>query len=311
MTVFYKGKLKRTRKPEDVFAKIKACVKPKGVTKSWSIKEGENYLRIDFGDEKSETLNLCFKDKTLDGFCKVAFDGDGGEKQLDEFFNLFYSITKMFSSLEINDDFGLWEDFADSKRYKTQIRELTKSETARIKRLYDGGCIFHEDIIMAVIAEDLNITTFSDIDFSLNTMLEGVEMEEIKIIEAWLLQTAVYKDRGRIEKYTIWRCNPGGHKWRGYGWKDDYNEVSELEFAVWACVFGIAGLFIEKFAEHYPHLAKSGGAFPKDVQVKRLFKEKFLPLFNAEDDTYNQCILAYRFMVSIYEYCGFKYEGKE
>ena len=48
-TIFYNGKLKRTRTPSEVFAKIKTFVKPKGVTKSWSIEENENCLVIDFG----------------------------------------------------------------------------------------------------------------------------------------------------------------------------------------------------------------------------------------------------------------------
>ena len=54
-----------------------------------------------------------------------------------------------------------------------------------------------------------------------------------------------------------------------------------------------------------------GGGFGiKHVQEMRFFEEKFLPLFIAETDTFKQCILAHCFMVSVYEFIGFKFIGK-
>ena len=93
-------------------------------------------------------------------------------------------------------------------------------------------------------------------------------------------------------------------------WKIDESEnrlaIVTLEFSVTACVDGIAELFaVERNANFTTTTWDS-----KMSQVRRLYKEKFLPLFNAESDIYSKCILAYRYMVSVYEYCGFEFVGK-
>ena len=62
-TIFYKLKLKRTRKPKEVFEKMAKSVKKRGATKSWICKYNEEGFRIDFGDEYSETFVISFDDK--------------------------------------------------------------------------------------------------------------------------------------------------------------------------------------------------------------------------------------------------------
>lgn len=312
MTIFYKGKLKRTRTPEDVFQKIKVSVKPKGITKLWTIQDSENCLVIDFGDNTSDNLVFDFKDKLIDGFCKTCFEGvsenenavEHGEKQLEAVFKLFYSIIKMFSTLEISDDYGLWDDFIDSKRYKIQIRELTKDETTRVKTLYDLGFVFYQDLIWKMIADDLGIpheklhsSDFICSDRGKNRLTwrfyRGSKVP-CQIFAKWLDETSAYKEKGRL-------CNMSVEEYYGN------SEVSEVEFAVDAFVSGCANLFLADFIEYKRHGCTFG---PKHGQAVRLFEDKFLPLFNAETDAYKQCILAYRYVVSVYDYAGFKFLGK-
>ncbi len=40
------------------------------------------------------------------------------------------------------------------------------------------------------------------------------------------------------------------------------------------------------------------------------YNDKFLPLFNQADD-FEKCKLAYQFMLSVYDYCKFKFVGKD
>ena len=315
MTIFYKGKLKRTRTPEDIFAKIRPVVKPKGITKSWSIiADDENCLTIDFGDNKSETLSFIFNDKTIDDFCKVAFDEVGGEKELEAVFNLFYSVLKMFSVIEISDDFGLWDDYMESKRFKIKLRELTDEETARVTLLYDAGFTYFKDLLWKMIADDLN-APYEKFDYP--DYVKRPELYEGKLflgrfecykvlqprVQEWLHQTAAYKDRGRIAQYSV-------SFWYGSGYRlaGEYNEVSELEFAVAAVDGAYVDLLMSNLTE-YKRLCGSFGQ--KHLQEMRFFEEKFLPIFNAETDMYKQCLLAYRFLVSVYDFAGFKFVGKE
>ena len=76
-TIFYSLKLKRNKKPEQVFEKIQKAVKPKGPTARWSVSTKEQSLCIDFGDKASETFCLAFDNKEASGSCKVAFPMGG------------------------------------------------------------------------------------------------------------------------------------------------------------------------------------------------------------------------------------------
>ncbi len=59
-TIFYELKLKRGRRPLEVFEKMAKTVKQRGVTKKWSYKidEQNGIFSIDFGDGESESFVL-------------------------------------------------------------------------------------------------------------------------------------------------------------------------------------------------------------------------------------------------------------
>lgn len=161
-TIFFKGKLKRGRDPLEVFEKIKKGIKKKGPTKNWICKIDENRkdFFIDFQDEGSETFSLQFNEKgEFNDFCKVAFPLEGdlfeaGKSEFKALLDILYSAKSMFNSIEITDDYGLAASYWDSKRFKSDFRNLTAEEEARVRRLFAEGFTTHEQLLMAVMAEE-------------------------------------------------------------------------------------------------------------------------------------------------------------
>ena len=64
-TIFYKLKLKRTRKSSEVFEKMAKSVKKRGATKKWICTYDENRFAVDFGDASSETFVVEFDEKKV------------------------------------------------------------------------------------------------------------------------------------------------------------------------------------------------------------------------------------------------------
>jgi len=53
------------------------------------------------------------------------------------------------------------------------------------------------------------------------------------------------------------------------------------------------------------------GGFYKLSQMLKFYDEKYLPLLEEVADTYEQCVLTYRFIVSLLEFVGLRYVGVE
>lgn len=299
-TIFYKLKIKRTRKPIEVFEKMAKSVKKRGATKNWTCEYNEDSFRIDFGDEYSETFGIRFDDKKIcKDFCKVYFPLSGelfDNEKKSEFkalINMIYSARTSFSEMEITDDYGISESFLDCKVNKIALRELTEEEQARAKRLFDDGHTSVREFVTALMI-DLRGLEYSEdyyayINIHVNFCL-GLSHHEHKdfyssFAESFLYETAEYRDEGRL--YTI---------------EDYYGELNSLFFSVIAFDFGaldVTDIF---------HLKT--GADPKGTQVFRLYHNKYLPLLENESDPFGQCLLAYRFFMSIFDYLGFKYVGR-
>lgn len=79
-TIFFSYKLKRTRRAEEVYMKMTKAIKKKGVTRLWKCELCEDVIFLDFGDNRSETFVLDLKEKSGEGFCKVAFDMNDDEE---------------------------------------------------------------------------------------------------------------------------------------------------------------------------------------------------------------------------------------
>ena len=248
-TIFFHLQLKRTRTPQEVFAKMTKKIKKTGPTKKWTYDMNGDCLLIDFHDDASESFCLDFKDKRADGFCKVGFllggeDYDDKQSEFVALMDVIYAARTSFSHMEISDDFGLASAYMEGKRFKIKLRELTKEETEKARQLYEMGYTKYTYFIMAVCYMDL------EIPFG--------------------------------EPYPKYDGDPCG-----------------ATFSRWAFTEGVGFLF-------YIDLSFNPMAGEKYAQVRRLYVEKVMPILETGEDSFDKCLLAYRYFLSIFEYCGFK-----
>lgn len=303
-TIFYKGKLKRTKTPADVFAKIQKAVKKKGPTKNWvcTIDNENQSLFIDFNDGKSETFGLSFDGLEFNDFCKVYFPLDGelfedGKSEFKALLDVLYSARSMFSKIEITDDYCLAETYWADKRFKIKFRELTEDENKRIRRLFDAGYTTREDIIKAVIAEDMGIPVH-ELEKNINPCTRAAECIDSRfsrdvmdaILETYLYEATTFRNGGRTCEQL--EC--------------EYYDLSAVLMSVCAFMAGITDLTSDLQKAYEDHWAPD----PKSSQIKLMFREKFYPVYQTENDAFNKCILTYRFFLSVLEYTGFKYAGR-
>ena len=304
-TIFYRLKLKRTRSPMEVIEKMQKCVKKKGATKNWicTVDSEEQYLRIDFGDEMSETFRLSFDEKKVcDGFCKVYFPLSGelfDDEKKSEFkalINMIYSARNSFAEMKITDDYGISESFLDSKVNKITLRELTKDETKRAERLFSEGRTNIRDFITALMFDYRGLPYSEDFIPYINRRIGNCPImfwdsycnpNEFfsAFADSFLYETTEYQDKGRL--YTV---------------SDYYGDLCGVYFSVSAFIFGL-----ETITEYHIH---EKGWDPKSTQVLRLYYNKCLPLIKEESSDLGKCIAAYRFFVSALDYLGFRYVGR-
>lgn len=304
-TVFYKLKLKRTRTPTEVFEKIKRSVKKKGATKKWTyfIDAENQFMSVDFGDEKSETFRLSFDDKKIcSGFCKVFFPlsgelfDDEKKSEFKAFINMIYAARNSFAEMEITDDYGVSESFLDTKVNKIVFRELTEDERERAKRLFDNGHTNIKEFITALLYDYRDMPYSEDFIPYINKRVSAAALgfwgsksyvEDFfpSFVESFLYETTEYKDKGRLNNV-----------------RDYYGDLNGVWFSVIAFLNGI-----ETITKYHVY---EKGADPKSTQVLRLYYGKCLPLMEAEKSELEKCFFAYRFFVSIMDYLGFKYVGK-
>ncbi len=306
-TIFYKGKLKRGKNPLEVFEKIKKGIKKKGPTKDWvcTIHEDIPKLQIDFPDNESENFILTFNEKgEFNSFCKVYFPLEGelfedGKSEFKALLDAFYNAKSFFNNIEITDDFGLAESYWDSKRFKFDLRTLTYEEEQRVKRLYSNGYTTHEDLLRAIMAEDMempvsDLANYINIDICYAYNYDYSPQIQIPLY-SYLYETAVFCKEGRL-------CEVPDYM---------YYDLGKIYFSVFAFVEGISWIFLDGTGYDTVLNTEKKRAFSqKDAQVGLLFREKFAPLFLEETDELNRCILAYRYFVSVYDFLGFEYAGK-
>lgn len=311
-TIFYRGKIKRTKTPAQVFEKIQKSIKKKGPTKNWicTVDEENEYLCIDFHDDASESFVLAFNGTEFDGSCKVAFPLEGelfedGKSEFKALLDALYAAKSMYSKIEIFDDYGLAESYWDSKRFKCAFRELTSQEKERVRRLYDAGSTDYKQLLLAVVAEDMGIAV-DELEKNINPLANAVDDYVIKstqpkyfmqakppiiraILETYIYETMEYQKRGRVcaipyEEYT--------------------DELGKMHDSLCTFVLGIEELHGGQ--DKWGDCSFSA----KHKQVRLLFMEQFYPSFLAEDNEFEKCILGCRFFVSVLDYTGFHYVGR-
>lgn len=299
--ICFKGKIKRGKKPLEVYEKISKAIKKKGPTKNWRCMVNEEQLRISFEDDESEDFVLEINEKgEFDNFCKVGFFGSEYEEKQKELYALLdalYTAKSMFRTICISDDYGISESYWDSKRFKFDLRELTDEELERVKRIYADGCTTHEEMLRTIMAEDMGMTV-SELRGYMNIDIEfyGELVPPIfHTLECYLYETATIGKKGRLCELPAY----------------EYYDLGSDSDSVYAFLEGIADVFFDGTGHGTAiSLEKKSVMGPKAAQVGLFFREKFAPEFLKQETPLDRCIMVYRYFVSVYDFLGFKYVGR-
>lgn len=302
-TIFYKLKLKRNKTPSEVFEKMRSAVKRKGATENWVCDIDSKSMTVNFGDNKSEDFVISFDKNVCQNSCKVFFPLEGelfdNEKKSEfkSLLNMIYSARAFFSEIDITDDYGLAADFIESKKYKIVLRELSEEETQQLRKLYDAGYKKHPDLIIAYIYDKLGIPDGADFREYINektvsssSQARGEEM--LPLFETYIYETSIYKKRGRINEIPDY----------------EYRDLGDVGFSTAAFMLIADELY--RYKDYFKRDI-SGSFGVKHAQLRRYYKDKVYPMLAASDDDFEKCKLAYRFFLSAYDFCGFRFVGKE
>ncbi len=299
-TIFYSLKLKANKKPEQVFEKIQKKVKPKGPTAKWSVSIEGQSLEIDFGDGASETFFLSFDKKQAGGSCKVYFPMGGelfeNEKKSEwkTLISILHSLKPLCSEIDVDDDYSIAEEYFNSLDYKFDIRELNPDETARLDRIFNMGYKNHEAFLLKIFCEDTQREYPKCWDDAINpgVKLRGVFPKVSAVWETYIYETSTLKRQclREIYKDDIRTINGQLHI---YG--DPPAEIYTF------------GLGVGRLYSSYDFIDNTWG---RGANVTKYYNDKFLPVFEKAE-AYEKCKLAYRFMLSVYDYCKFIFVGKD
>lgn len=303
-TLFFEIKLKRNKTPIEVYKKLEKKINKKtGPTCKWECiynADAESIL-IDFHDNKSETFILKLdKKETYSGFCKVYFDlGDDIFDKSSEYkalLDIFYSIKSFFSVIAFSDDYGLAKGYWDSKRFQFEYRELTADEYKRVEKFYAEGYTKHEELLRAIMAEDMEMTYQEFINYENPSIAIGRNKGKIQnTLLTYLYETSEFQKEGRVCEFPDYV----------------FEDTGKHTFAMWAFMEGIAWIFCDGsgYGDEIT-LETHRCMIPKLSQIDLIYQEKFAPLFMKETDAFQRCVLAYRYFMSVYEYTGFLFAGR-
>lgn len=298
-TIFYSLKLKDNKSPNQIFERIQKKVKPKGATAKWTVFTDGQSLIIDFGDGASETFCLNFEKKQAKGFCKVAFPMGGelfeNEKKSEwkKLISILHSIKPMCLEINVDDDYSIAGEYFKSLDYNFDIRDLKPDEIDRLERLFRIGYTNYETFLLKIFADDTQRDYPKDFNEAINPDVRLIDpFPEISAIwETYILETSTLKKHCFREIYNNDKCLIDGN-----------NYISgDPPAEIYTFCLGVGRLF-----SCYNFIDNTWG---KGANVTKYFYDKLLPALKNADD-YGKCKLAYRFMVSVYDYCKFTFVGK-
>lgn len=275
-TIFYKGKLKKKYLISEFFEIIINDISING----WKYSIEDNTLIIDYDNSISEPLIFKFNDHEFNGFCKVISEDNNIYELI---FNLFYENKSLFYRLDIDDDFGLWNDFIAKKEpCKIKLRDLTDKELEFILK-FDKN-ISSIDVLYSIIANDItgNSTKENIYELLVSNINPNVPSYDANssstnifcILETWLYKVMQYKDYGYIKDISMET-------------KGLINDIQVFSFGIAECVLFVCG----------------GCIGTKQSQIRKLYMQE---VYNKKINIQKDHILMYRFVLSVLDYLGFK-----
>ncbi len=302
LDISYKGIIKSKFTIKDVFTKIQNYLKKNKIDKMWICQQQEKSITINFNDVVSDNFVFDVNDKNkFSGYCRVGYDETIKETTLEKLLDMLFSIKSVFSKIEVNDDYSICESYLKSKEIKIQLLNLNEQDTAIVNKIYNEGYKEYREFLLSCIARGLNLETYKDLYINLNvleytgckTIDEVYEQMILAIFETWLYETTIYKQKRFYD-----------NEFNNINNKVEYHGLGSVAFDMYACCHGIQSIISNNNKK-----TKSFGI--KDAQVQKLYKEKIIDMLNQQKNQYEQCIIAYRYLISIMKYTNFEFIGKD
>ena len=292
LDIFYNGRIKNRYTIDDISKKIQNFIR-KNKLKNWSCEVTNGIISIEFNDDISDTLELNLKDNKFEGFCRVS------NTNLETLLDMFFEIKCIFTKFNIEDDFLICESYLNNKLIGIDLLKITEYEKNIIDNIYYNGDIDYKEFILQYFAYTLELFSWEELYVNLEAIdnkwfFDSKEKlyEEIflYIIETWLYEVCNYKDYGRFCYLEFFNKNNAA----------EYLALNGIAFDMYAFCNGIEKLI---FGNKYKN-KKSFGI--KDAKISKFYNEKITIILEEENDRYNQCVLAYRFLKTILKYTNFQ-----
>ena len=298
--ISYSGKKKRNYSTDEIYKKIISELKKNKLYKTWICQKENDCISIDFKDNISDVFYLDFNKNDFSGYCRVKYNGGIEITTLENLLNILFILKTKLSKLEVTDDYEICEAYLKNKKIKIELIELNTEDIEKLRVIYKEGYKDYRIFILTYIARSLKLESYKDlyINYDVETLPACSKTEELykeigqRIFETYLYETAIYKGKGRV-------CDNGFYDKNNIV---EYMALGAAGFDSYAFACGMLLLIGDK-EEHL-----SFGV--RDANVKRLYRDKIYDMLEKERDDFEQCIIAYRFFISILEYTGFKFIGK-
>lgn len=301
----YNGRVKDKYNIDEIYKKINNYIKTYKI--NFICEKENNNICIKFKDDISDDFVLDLNKNKFSGYCRVGCDEKEGENSLEKLLDILFSIKMVFSKIELEDDYSICKSYWNNKKIKIVLLEITEEEETMIKNIYDNGTKNYRRFIIEYLAKSINCNSYKELYINSNAVEEkwhidlneeslNEEMCE-RVFETWLYETTEYK-KSRFYLNEFFN-------------KDnivEYMALNAVAFDMVAFVYGILRIISNDWDKD--RWRSSFGV--RDGQVKRFYRGKIVPLLEEyKNNSWEQCVIAYRYLKSILQYTNFQFVGKD
>lgn len=294
------GTIKSKFTIEDVFKKITNYLK-RNKNKVWACQLQDDTITINFNDGISDEFVLSVEKNKFCDYCRVSYDEMADETTLEKLLDMLFAIKRVFRKIEVDDDYSICEAYLKSKEIKIELVDLTEQDIATVNKIYNDGYKDYREFLLTYIARGLNLATYKDLYVNANVVerILANNTEELykemvfNALETWLYETALYKQQRFYE-----------NEFHNVNNRMEYHALGSIAFDMVACCNGIQRIISKS-------VKKTTSFGIRDAHVQKLYREKVAEMLNQEENQYEQCVIAYRFLKSIMRYTNFEFVGKD
>jgi len=313
-TIYYKGILKESKLPEDVFGVISKHMQNINA----NLEQSTNLVVINFLQGNSETLIFQFEKSKINGFWK--WNGNDPE-EFYKVFDMFLEIKPLFKSLKIDDDDGLWNEYViQNQPCKIKLRPLNTNEMRFLDRIKENESNppneveqyimckttlrpFYKSLLRVIIQDFIEIMKIDCVD-NFNPQLIIDLTNELKFAGKYCHKRGMANFNSHFDRMLleIWISYAFEYKKMGIV-KSLTEDVRGLTSSNIAAKEGTLSIFLNRH---------SGGAGnSKEAEMRKLAKKYYKTGSLGEVMVIDKPERELEFFFSMMDYLGFKYIGVE